>query len=153
MKRLVDLGQRSSTGQMNPLVTMMPGEQAAWLRQRLHALAIPIKTVPDKQKICHDLSKHMEQLILGRLVEHVQVDLAALFRDLDQQLRITETMINQQVDVEVSERLLVSGCMDAYDMVIEQVLQERFGEIVQSKSARLQELVSHVRLIRQSGKE
>ncbi len=56
-ERLVDLGQRSTVGQGNPLVTMMPGEQAAWLRQRLHELSIPIKTIPDNLEIRHDLSK------------------------------------------------------------------------------------------------
>jgi hypothetical protein len=80
---LVDLGQQSTTGQVNPLVVMMPTEQQTWLHQRLRALSIPIKIIPDTQEIRHDLSKHMEQLILGQLMEHVKVDLAELFRDLD----------------------------------------------------------------------
>jgi hypothetical protein len=150
MQRLVDLGQQSTTEQTNPLVSMMPGEQAAWLRQRLSTLSIPIKAIPDQQQIRHDLSKHMEQLILGQLMEHVQVDLAELFRNLDQQLQMTETMIDKQVDVEVSERLFVDGCMDAYAMVIAQVAQEHFAEIVQNKGAMLQQLIGNVCLIRKS---
>jgi len=149
--RLIDLGQQSTTGQVNPLITMMPGEQVAWLRQHLYALAIPVKAIPDKQKIRHDLSERMEQLILGRLMDRVQV--AELFRNFDQQLHMTETMSNKQVDVEVSERLRVDECMDSYDMVIEQVVQEHFAEIVQSKSALLHELMNYVRLTRQSGRE
>jgi hypothetical protein len=152
-KRLVDLGQRSTTGQINPLVMMMPGEQATWLRQHLHSLSIPIKAIPNNQKIRHDLSKRMEQLMLGQLMEHVKVDLAELFRDLDQQLCMTETMIKKQADVEVSEHLFVDRCLDAYEMVIEQVAQEHFAAIVQSKSAILQQLMSHVRLIRRQERE
>ncbi|HEY4036575.1 MAG TPA: hypothetical protein VGL94_21685, partial [Ktedonobacteraceae bacterium] len=129
------------------------GEQATWLRQRLRTLAIPIKAVPDKQQIRRDLSKRIEQLILGRLMEHVQVDLAELFRDFDQQLHMTEMMITKRVDVEVSERLLMDGCVDAYDKVIEQVVQEHFAEIVQSKSDLLHELMNYVHLTRQSGRE
>jgi hypothetical protein len=40
--------------------------------------------------------------------------------------------------------------MDAYDMVIEQIVQEHFVDVVQSKGALLQELMGLVRLIRES---
>ena len=149
VKRLVDLGQRSETGLGNALVTMMPGEQVAWLRQRLRALAIPVKAVPEKVQIRHDLGRRMEQVILGRLMEYVQVDVAELLRELDQQLQMTEMMIGRQADVEVGERLLVDGCADAYEMVVEQVVQEYFGEIVRGKGGRFQELMERVRLRRE----
>lgn len=79
------------------------------------------------------------------------MDLAELFRNIDQQLQMTATMINKQVDAEVSERLFVDGCTDAYDIVIEQIVQEHFAEIMQSKSTLLQKLMSYVRLIRPPG--
>jgi hypothetical protein len=64
---------------------------------------------------------------------------------------MTETMINKQVDVEVSEHLFTEGCTDAYEMVIEQVAQEHFTEILHRKNATLQQLMSHVRLIKRYG--
>ncbi len=86
-------------------------------------------------------------------MEHVEIDLTELFHDLDQQLQMTETMINEQADVEVKERLFMDGCMDAYEMVIEQVAQKYFAETVHNKSATLQQLMSHVRFIGRQGRE
>jgi hypothetical protein len=150
IQRLVDLGQRSAMGSANPLVVMMPGEQAAWLHKRLRELDIPVKVVLGEQEIRQDLSKCVEQLVLGRLMEHVKVDWAKLFRDLDLELRMTETMIKQQVDVKVRERLSADGCMDAYDMIIEQAVLEHFALMMQKKETLLHKLIGNVRLVRQS---
>lgn len=55
-------------------------------------------------------------------------------------------MIYKQVDVAVSERLFEDGCTNAYDMVVDQLVQEHFAQIVQSKGAILQQFIGNVRL-------
>lgn len=148
-KRLVDLGQHSAARQENPLLLMMPGEQVMWLRQQLHTLSLPIKAIPDPQKIRHDLSIYMEQLMLQYLLAHVKTDLVDLFHDLDQQMGMTAKLIEQQVEIEVNERLSQEGCLEAYETVIEQVARKHFSDMTQDKSTALEQVISHIRLTKQ----
>ena len=148
ISRVIDLGLPATTTGPMRLLEMMPGEQLAWLLQRFKEQELPVKALPSTTEIPQDISARFEKLLFGRFLERLVREMAHDFSDLDQQLQITRSMIEQQLDREVKHRLDNQERFETYSTVAERVVEEFFRELTHRHGATLQAFLQHIRLLR-----
>ncbi len=151
--RLIDLGLQRLTGQPPSLLTMMPAEQAAWLRRRFQELAIPVKAVPSDQHIRQDIGKHFEQLFLERFMEQFKVEIADIFGHFDHQLRVIQAMMSKKLDVKVKKRLQEEVCTASYETALEQVVSEFIEEMFANQGLTLHQFMSSIHIVYNAGSD
>ncbi len=146
MNRIIDLGLFAIPAQSHYLIAMMPSEQLMWLQRRFQELDIPIKALPRDDEIRKDISKRLEVAFFGRLMEHLKQEMIEFYTKLDQQLHITETIMEKGLDTSIKSRLLETVCVDSYNMVVEEVVEEFFKEMVQQHEIVIQQFMSQLHI-------
>jgi hypothetical protein len=147
-KRLIDLGLHAAPNMPAQLVALMPSEQIRWLQKRMEALQVPLKALPHEQDLRHDISQRLENLFLRRLLDRLSIDQSFIYRDFEAQFRIIELLKHEQLDLVVKERLLQTECMDTYDIVVNNVVNEFFQKLLHQHNGDVQRFMRQVRLSR-----
>jgi hypothetical protein len=152
-QRLIDLGLHIVPDQPTQLIAMMPGEQIAWLQQRLEELHIPLKALPLDHDLRHDISQRLEDLFFGRLMERLNRNRSDLYRDFDMQFRIVEMLKQEQLDIVIKQHLLQSECMDTYDTVVNTLVNKFFQKLLLQYSGGIQRFMCKIQLNRVDNEE
>jgi len=145
--RIIDLGLNTADDPDNNtpptrLVEMMPGELATWLMARFEVLGIPVKSLPTDADIRRDIRERFERLLLGYLWEGMsqRLEVTRLLVDLDRQLHLAETMADKVLDDQVKHCLAQESCAKSYAVVLDQVVDDFFEDLMREQGIRIREL-------------
>lgn len=145
--RVIDLGLEPTLGDSEHtnvrLVELMPGELASWIRQRLLAIALPIKWQPETRIMRSDIREQVEESLQRFVWQGIgqHVAWSQLLIKLDQELGLSSMMLDQALEERLQSQLTRTACKDSYQIILEAVSEEFYDDFMRKYQGKLQQLI------------